>query len=86
MRLLATRWQITGVHLEEVLDRSAGPRDLVLSYRSPRKIKRMADRAAGRLRIVDEATAYFRLAAAETEPEPLYVCLKELLRSPAEPV
>lgn len=86
VRLLAARWQITGVHLEEVLDKSAGPRDLVLSYRSPRKMKSLADRAGRRLRIVDEATAYLRLAPAETEPEPLYACLKELLRSPAEPV
>jgi transcription-repair coupling factor (superfamily II helicase) len=86
IRLLAARWQIAGVHLEEVLDKSAGPRDLVFGYRSPRKIKRLADRAGGRLRIVDGTTAYFRLAPAETEAELLYACLKELLRSPAEPI
>jgi transcription-repair coupling factor (superfamily II helicase) len=86
VRLLAARWQITGVHLEDVLDKSAGPRDLVIGYRSPRKIKRLADRADGRLRIVDGTTAYCRLAPAETPPEALYACLKELLRSPAEPI
>ena len=59
---------------------------LILGYRSPGKIKRLANRAGSRLRIVDTHTAYFRLAPAETEPEPLYTCLKELLRSPAEPV
>src|SRR5262249_46314182 len=86
VRLLAARWQIADLHLEEVLDKSSGPRDLVFSYRSPRKMKRLADRAGGRLRIVDAATAYFRLAPAETEPERLYACLKELLRWPVKPV
>ncbi len=86
VRLRAARWHIGGVHLEEVLDKSSGTRDLVFSYQIPRKIKRLADRADGRLRIVDGGTAYFRLAAAETEPEPLYTCLKNLLRPPAETV
>ncbi|HLJ93569.1 MAG TPA: transcription-repair coupling factor [Gemmataceae bacterium] len=86
VRLLAARWQIAGLHLEEVLDKSTGTRDLVFRYHGPRRIRRLADRANGRLRIVDEATAYFRLAPAETEPEPLYACLKNLLRPSAESV
>jgi transcription-repair coupling factor (superfamily II helicase) len=84
LRLLASRWQIATLHLEEVFDKSAGPRDIVLGYRSARKIKRLAERTDGRLRIVDESSAYFRLAPAETRPEALYSCLKKLLRSPAE--
>ena len=86
VRLLAARWQITDVHLEDILDKSAGLKDLVFSYRSSRKIQRLADRAKGRLRIVDGATAYCRLAPAETDSQPLYSFLKKLLRSPTEPV
>jgi transcription-repair coupling factor (superfamily II helicase) len=81
LRLLATRWQITGIHLEEVLDKSSGPRDVVLSYRHPRKIQRLAEQSKGRLRVVDDSSAYYRLAPAETEPEQLYRRLKDLLQS-----
>jgi transcription-repair coupling factor (superfamily II helicase) len=86
LRLLASRWQITTVHLEEVLDKSVGPRDVVLGYRSARKIKRLADRAKGRVRIVDDESAYIRISPAETKPEALYACLKNLLRLPFETV
>jgi transcription-repair coupling factor (superfamily II helicase) len=82
LRLLAAHWHITTVHLEEVLDKSAGPRDAVFGYRTPRKIKRLAEQSRGRLRVVDEKSAYLRLAPAETEPEALYACLKDLLRLP----
>jgi transcription-repair coupling factor (superfamily II helicase) len=86
LRLLAARWQVATVHLEEVFDKSAGPLDVVLGYRGPRKIKYLAERSGGRLRIVDGTSAYFRLSPAETEPEPLYVCLKDLLRPSGESV
>src|SRR5262249_50822446 len=56
--------------------------DVVLQYRSPRQIARLAERSQGRLRIVDEQSAYFRLKAAEEEPLGLYRCLKHLLRLP----
>src|SRR5207247_3527863 len=42
LRLLAARWQIATIHLETVLDKSVGPLDVVLGYRNPRKIKRLA--------------------------------------------
>src|SRR5262249_17223470 len=64
LRLLASRWQVANVHLEK--------RDLVLNYRNPRKIKRLAARSEDRLKIVDDASAYFRLSAAEIEPLALY--------------
>jgi transcription-repair coupling factor (superfamily II helicase) len=82
LRLLASRWQIANIHLEEVLDKSAGPKDAVLSYRSARKIKRLAEQSRGRLRVVDNTSAYLRLAPAETEPDALYDVLKDLLRLP----
>jgi len=95
LRLLATRWQVTSIHLEgksaqepalgngEAL---SGPLDVVLGYRSPRRIKQLAERSGGRLRIVDEHSAYFRLAPAEVAPPALHACLKHLLRSPGEAV
>jgi transcription-repair coupling factor (superfamily II helicase) len=86
VRLLAARWQIAGIHLEDVLDKSRQTKDLVLSYRSARKIRRLADQSNGRLRIVDLATAYYRLSPAEMEPLPLYNALKTLLRLPLPPV
>jgi transcription-repair coupling factor (superfamily II helicase) len=86
LRLLAARWQVATVHLEEVLDKSAGPRDVVLGYRSARKIKKLAERSQGRVRIVDSSSAYVRLSPAETEPEALYALMKHLLRLPFETV
>jgi transcription-repair coupling factor (superfamily II helicase) len=86
LRLLAARWQIATIHLEQVLDKSSGPLDVVLGYRSARKIKRLAEQSKGRLRVVDAASAYYRLAPAETEPEAMYALLKELLRLPSQSV
>jgi hypothetical protein len=40
----------------------------------------LAARSGGRLRVLDEASACFRLRAAEEEPAALYESLKELLR------
>jgi transcription-repair coupling factor (superfamily II helicase) len=86
LRLLASRWQIASIHLEEVLDRSVGPLDLVLGYRGPRKIRVLSERSGGRMRIVDQSTAYLRLARDETTPEALYPRLKEVLRLATAPV
>jgi len=56
--------------------------DVVLGYRSPRQIQRVAARSQGRLRIVNNQCAYFRLKPPELEPLSLYDCLKNLLRFP----
>jgi hypothetical protein len=53
---------------------------LVLGYRSERKIKELAARSEGRLRIVDERQAYCRLDVEELEPQRLYEVVKEMLR------
>jgi transcription-repair coupling factor (superfamily II helicase) len=82
LRLLAARWQVATVHLEEVLDKSAGPKDVVLGYKNARRAQRLAERSGGRLRVVDGSRAYLRLAPRETEPESLFACLKDLLRPP----
>jgi transcription-repair coupling factor (superfamily II helicase) len=77
VRLLAARWQVAQVRLEKPSEFS--PTDLVLHYRSARQIKRLAQASGGRLRVVDDNTAYFRLTPSEAEPEGLYACLGQLL-------
>src|SRR5205823_2173282 len=84
LRLLAARWQIATIHLEGPDEGSAGPTDLVLGYRSPRQIKRLANRGDGRLRIVDDFSAYYRLEGPEEPPAALYVLLEKLLHRPLQ--
>ncbi len=62
--------------------RATGTIDVVLGYRNSRKMERLAKCAGPRLRIVDGASAYFRLQREELEPLALYACLKDLLRLP----
>jgi transcription-repair coupling factor (superfamily II helicase) len=82
LRILAARWQIASVHLEKPGDLSASIRDVVLTYRNPTKAERLAKRSEGRLRVVDDSRAYFRINAREAEPVALYQGLKALLRLP----
>ncbi len=84
LRLLASRWQIATVQLEGPKEGSSGPTDVVLGYRNPRKIKRLAARSKGRLRVVDESSAYFRLTPRELVALKLYQTLRELLRLEVE--
>jgi transcription-repair coupling factor (superfamily II helicase) len=86
VRLLATRWQVADIHLEGPPEGGHGPTDLVLGYRSERRIKKLAGQSDGRLRVVDRVTAYFRLAPDEIDPEGLYEGLKALLRPAEQPV
>jgi transcription-repair coupling factor (superfamily II helicase) len=83
LRLLAARWQVIEVHLEKS---PAGPTDVVLVYRNPRKIAKLAARSEGRLRVVDTATAYCRLQGREEEPAALFAVLQHLLRFPERPL
>ena len=89
VRLLASRWQISTVHLEgkskqlENGKPASGPIDVVLGFRNLRKAERLVKRSGGRLKIVDDTSAYFRLKPAEMQPLALYEGLKHLLR-PAE--
>jgi transcription-repair coupling factor (superfamily II helicase) len=54
LRLLATPWQIQRVHVEGDF--------LVLTYRSARKVEQLARRSPGRIRVVDDRTAYIPMA------------------------
>src|SRR5205807_5399490 len=68
IRLRAARWQVATVHLELSSEKTIGATAVLLGYRNERKIKRLAEQSAGRLRVVDGSSAYFRLRAAEGEP------------------
>jgi transcription-repair coupling factor (superfamily II helicase) len=80
LRLLAAHWKVASIHLEKPIDGGSGPIDVVLGYRNPRRIQTLAERSKGRLRIVDEASAYFRPTGKELEPIALFGTLKTLLR------
>src|SRR5205085_11868305 len=60
LRLLAARWQVVGVHRQA--------KDLVLTYKSGRLIKKLAERSGPRFRVVDEQSAYWRPRPEEDEP------------------
>ncbi len=65
LRLLAARWHIASVHLEGPPEGGFGPTDLVLTYRSPRRMEKLSRESGGRLRVVDSESAYLRLAPSE---------------------
>ncbi|MFO1021333.1 MAG: transcription-repair coupling factor [Planctomycetales bacterium] len=77
LQVLAQTWQIDDIHLEGEF--------AVLGYRHPRKIKQLAETAGGRLRIVDQKSAYFVLNPEDTTSEGLLNSLKALLQTDAEP-
>jgi len=54
---------------------------VVLWYADRKRVEALAARSAGRLRVVDEASAYFRLTPSEMAPAVLHERLTELLRS-----
>jgi transcription-repair coupling factor (superfamily II helicase) len=80
LRLLAAAWKVANVHLEGPGEGMSGPTELVLSYRSAKKMQELVRRTGPHLRIVDKASAYFKLGSHELEPEPLYRSLRHLLR------
>jgi transcription-repair coupling factor (superfamily II helicase) len=78
LRLLAARWQVATLHLDRPSE--FAPTDVVLGYRSARLVRRLAERSEGRLRIVNDRQAYFRLLPPELEPPAMHAALKGLLR------
>jgi transcription-repair coupling factor (superfamily II helicase) len=80
LRLLAARWKVATVHLERPPEGVSGPTDVVLGYKNAKRIKALAERSAGRLRVVDAESAYFRLKPREESQAALYETLKQLLR------
>jgi transcription-repair coupling factor (superfamily II helicase) len=80
LRLLATRWKVARIHLEKPAEGVVGPTDVVLGWRNRKRIEELAARSGGRLRVVDNVSAYFRPRPEELETEALYNALKDLLR------
>jgi hypothetical protein len=72
VRLLAAKWQVASIHRN-------GP-DLVLGYRNAKRVIQLAERSAGRLKVIDAKDAYFRLAEGEDEPGAMYELLRQMLR------
>jgi hypothetical protein len=70
LRLLAARWQVATVHLEKPAPGSSEPTYIVLDYRNPRRIKALAAQSKGRLRIVDESSAYLPFSPRRPNPRP----------------
>jgi len=58
--------------------------DVVFGYRNPRRIQELAARGEGRVRVVDDVSAYFRPTGEELEPLALYATLKQLLSRGSE--
>jgi len=84
LRLLVAQWKIASVHLEKSAEVGSSAVDVVFGYRNPRRIKELAAGSEGRVRVVDDSSAYFRLTGAELEPLALYVTLKRLLSHDSE--
>jgi len=81
LRLMAARWKIATVHLERPPEGSTLPTDAVLGYTDRKRIELLAKCRAGRVRVVDETSAYFRLQPEELPAEAMYECLKSLLEA-----
>jgi transcription-repair coupling factor (superfamily II helicase) len=79
LRLLAAHWKIASIHLEKPIEGASGPVDVVFGYRNSRRIHALAESSKGRIRVVDESSAYFRPTGNELEPIPLFQTLKSLL-------
>ena len=71
IRLLCVKWKVAGVHRD-------GP-DLVFRYKNRKKADDLAKRSSGRLKIVDDQSAYLRLLTEEEPPAAMYQLLRGVL-------
>ena len=72
VRIAAHRWQIDSIHTEDGY--------VVFRYASAQKIRRLADQNRGRLRIVDDRSAYLPLSSEVADPHEILAEVKSLLR------
>ncbi len=78
VRLLCVRWQVAVVHRDG--------QDLVFSYRNAQVAQQLAALSRGRVKVVDEKSAYLRLRPEEEEPVAMYRLLIGVLGPvPADP-
>src|SRR5262249_38169204 len=71
LRIRAAGWKIDRVYLEGPADALTGPTYAVLGYRNERRMRALAARHAGEVRVVDDKSAYYKLGINQLEPEPL---------------
>ncbi len=74
IRLAAHRWQINTIHLED--------RYAVFGYTSGPRIRQLAAAGEGRLRVVDDQSAYLPLEAEIGQPQAVIEEIKSLLQRP----
>lgn len=73
IRLLCVKWQVASVHRHNW--------DIVFTYRSAERAKQLVAASRGRLKIVDDKSAYLRLKAGDTDtPEGIYKLLLAVLK------
>jgi transcription-repair coupling factor (superfamily II helicase) len=72
IKLAAAHWRIHDVHLED--------RHLVLDYRDRRRIAELAALAKGKLKVVDDKSAYLALPQEVTEPDAMIEFVRSVLR------
>jgi transcription-repair coupling factor (superfamily II helicase) len=71
LRLLAGRWHVSTIHRD-------GP-NIVLTYRNEKRIKQLVELSRGRLKVIDDRSAYLRLHEGEDQAEKLYAFLTRIL-------
>jgi transcription-repair coupling factor (superfamily II helicase) len=74
LKIEAAIWQIAEVYLED--------RFLVFRYTSRPRIEQLAKTSGGKLRVVDQHSAYLRVPPGVAEPDAILNLVKSVLRSP----
>jgi len=72
LRIAAQRWMIDAIHMEDNY--------VVFEYASGREIRRLANASDGRLRVVDERSAYLPLEKEVTQADEVLNQIKSLLQ------
>jgi len=78
LRILAHRWKIRSIHLEDSY--------AVLGYSDRARIERLRGKIKGRLRIVDDRSAYLPLPPEETAADRVVSRLKSVLQDDGQPL
>ncbi|MEX2027428.1 MAG: TRCF domain-containing protein, partial [Pirellulaceae bacterium] len=72
LKMDAAAWQISSIYIENQY--------VVFRYENPQRIEQLARHHPGRLRIVDEKSAYLPLAQADRTPTRLLAVVQSVLR------
>jgi transcription-repair coupling factor (superfamily II helicase) len=77
LRVLAERWQLSRIHVEDEF--------AVLTYRSARRIEKLAKLCPGRVRVADDKTAYVPLDEKRPHGSVVAAAVREILRATDAP-